>query len=160
MPHHPHLPWMKRAIASARAGMRRGEGGPFGACLVRKGRILAVAHNTVLKERDATCHAEMNAIRAASGRLEKYDLSDTVLYSTTEPCPMCFSAIHWARIPVVYFGTSIADVARRGFNELKLSNAAIRRASGSRVRSVSGIDRESCRKLLEEWDRLDKRQTY
>ncbi len=104
--------WMRLAIRSAQAGIRRAEGGPFGAAIVRGNQMIAVAHNTVLKDHDATCHAEVNAIRIASKKLKRFDLSDCVIYSTTEPCPMCFSAIHWARIAKVIFGTAIADVAQ------------------------------------------------
>jgi len=112
----PQKKWMKLAIDSATAGMTRQAGGPFGACIVRKGKAVAVSHSTVLKSCDATCHAEINAIREASKKLKRYDLSDCTVYSTTEPCPMCFSAIHWARIPAVYFGTGIPFSCHRPFN--------------------------------------------
>jgi len=151
---------MALAVASGFRGMRRGEGGPFGACIVRKGRILAMAHNTVLRSQDPTCHAEINAIRQASRRLKRFDLSDCEIYSTTEPCPMCFSAIHWARIRTLYFGTSIADVRRRGFNELSLSNRRMKRLGGSRIQIVSRYARADCLRLLEAWDRLTTKKVY
>ena len=117
---------MKLAIRSVRQGIGRSEGGPFGAVIVRGGQAIAVAHNTVLKDRDATCHAEVNAIRIASRKLKRFDLSDCIIYSTTEPCPMCFSAIHWARIKKIVYGTTTADAARIGFNELRIADALLK----------------------------------
>src|SRR4030066_178933 len=71
---------------------------------------------------DPTCHGEMNAIRLAASKLQSYDLSGCEIYSTTEPCPMCFAAIHWARIGRLIYGTAIIDVSRLGFNELTLGS--------------------------------------
>ncbi len=142
---------MEAAIANAMDAVPRGEGGPFGACLVHQGEILACDHNTVLSQHDATCHAEINAIRRASKSLGRYDLSDCVMYSTTEPCPMCFSAIHWARIPVLVFGTRIADVQALGFNELTLSNDQIRQLGGSPVQIIGDFMRDECLILLQRW---------
>ena len=85
--------WMKKAIRSAYLGMKKSAGGPFGACIVHKGKAIAAAYNTVLRSQDATCHAEINAIRTASRELKTFDLSGCAIYSTTEPCPMCFAAL-------------------------------------------------------------------
>src|SRR5688572_14829378 len=112
-----HSYFMAAAVAIARKNLSRPQGGPFGACVVRGGRVIAQARNTVLRDCDATRHAEVNAIRLASRKLGRFDLKGCTLYSTTEPCPMCFSAIHWARIEAVYYGTSIVDVKKLGFNE-------------------------------------------
>jgi tRNA(Arg) A34 adenosine deaminase TadA len=147
----PDRRFMIEAIANAMAAIPRGEGGPFGACIVRDGQIVACEHNTVLRHRDATCHAEVNAIRAASQALDRYELSDCVIYSTTEPCPMCFSAIHWARIPLLVFGTRIADVRALGFNELELSNAQMRELGRSPVRLFGDFMRDDCLALLQRW---------
>jgi len=84
--------YMKKAIEEAYEGIKSGEGGPFGAVIVKGGRIIGAGHNTVLKDNDPTAHAEVNAIRSASQKINNYDLSGSVLYTTTEPCPMCFSA--------------------------------------------------------------------
>lgn len=159
-PSRPNRRFMREAIAAARAGMRRGHGGPFGACLVRNGRILAVAHNTVLDSRDATCHAEINAIREASRKTRAPFLEGCDIYSTTEPCPMCFAAIHWARIGRVVCGTSIADVRKRGFNELSVSNRKLKSLGGSPVVLKAGFLRAECLELLRDWDRLENKPTY
>jgi tRNA(Arg) A34 adenosine deaminase TadA len=154
------MKWMQRAIRSARAGMKKSEGGPFGACIVRGGKLIAEGHNTVLKTKDATCHAEVNVIREASRKLKRYDLKDCVIYSTTEPCPMCFSAIHWAQIPVVYYGTRIPDVAKRGFNELFISNRIMKKLGKSPMKIRGGVGLAGCRKLLSEWDRKEIKTLY
>jgi guanine deaminase len=146
--------WMRVAIGAARRNLLRPAGGPFGACIVKGGRVIAVARNTVLARRDPTCHAEVNAIRLAARRLGTHDLSGCRVLSTTEPCPMCFAAIHWAGIGEVVYGTRIADVARLGFRELTISNRTMRRLGGSGVRIVAGVLREECLELLREWEKL------
>lgn len=146
----PQADFMRAAIRAAETGIKAGEGGPFGACVVKDGEIVATGHNTVLHE-DATCHAEINAIRAASRRLGTHDLSGCVIYSTTEPCPMCFSAIHWANIDEIVYGTRIRDVRRLGFRELTISNAQMRRLGGAQLGLTAGFLRRECRALLERW---------
>ena len=146
--------WMRRALAEARGNLARPDGGPFGACIVRNGRVVAAARNTVLARRDPTCHAEVNAIRLVARKLGTHDLSGCRIFSTTEPCPMCFAAIHWAGIDEVVFGTRIADVARLGFRELTISNRTMRRLGDSEVRIVAGVLREECLGLLREWEKL------
>ena len=104
------------ALEEARAGIENDDGGPFGAVVVRNGVVISKAHNEVLKRNDPTAHAEILAIREASAILGRYDLSTCEIYSTSEPCPMCFSAIFWARIKRLIFGTTRKDVAEIGFD--------------------------------------------
>ena len=156
----PQKKWMELAIRAARKGIKKSEGGPFGAVIVRGARVIAVAHNTVLKNHDATCHAEVNAIRIASKKLKRFDLSDCVIYSTTEPCPMCFSAIHWARIRRVIFGTSIPDVQKRGFHELSIPAKKMKREGKSPVCLTAGFMKKECLELLAAWDRLESKKVY
>lgn len=156
----PKKKWMQCAIRCAREGIKKAAGGPFGACVVRGNRIIAAAHNTVLKKRDATCHAEINAIREASRKLKRFDLSDCVIYSTTEPCPMCFAAIHWSRIAAVFYGTKIQDVAARGFNELSITNRIMKKCGKSQLEIRSAFLYKECQKLLLDWDRQKTKQIY
>ncbi len=157
---HPDPVLMRRAIDAAREGILRGDGGPFGAVIAdREGNVLAVAHNTVLLG-DATAHAEVNAIREACAARGTPFLEGMVIYSTTEPCPMCFAAIHWARIGDVFWGTRIEDVARLGFNELAIPNETMKRLGGSPVTIHAGFLRDECLALLEDWRRLPGRRTY
>jgi guanine deaminase len=151
--------YMRLAVREARKNLKVEDGGPFGACIVRGRRIVAVARNTVLKN-DATCHAEINAIRKASRKLKTFDLSGCVIYSTTEPCPMCFAAIHWARIAKIVYGTTIADVNKRGFNELRISNFRLKALGRSKVKVCKGFLRRECEELLCEWDKLENKRLY
>lgn len=151
---------MRTAIRQGRRNVARPDGGPFGACIVREGLVLAAARNTVLARRDPTCHAEVNAIRLAARRLRSHDLSGCVIYATTEPCPMCFAAIHWAGIERVVSGTRIADVARLGFRELTISNRRMRSVGGSAIVLVEGFLREECLLLLRDWAARHPRRTY
>jgi len=155
----PDPKFMLLAVREARRNFKTLEGGPFGACIVKDGEVVAVARNTVLRH-DASCHAEVNAIRKASRRLKTFDLSGCVIYSTTEPCPMCFSAIHWARIGTIVFGTNIADAARAGFNELRISNRELKAFGRSRVRIVEGFLRDETVALFEEWIKLPGHRNY
>ena len=147
--------FMRLAIEDGLRGIKKGDGGPFGACVVRDGKIVASARNTVLKTKDPTCHAEINAIRKASKKLGRWNLSGCVIYSTTEPCPMCFSAIHWAQMDEVIFGTGIPDVAKLGFNELLVRADFMKKSGKSKVKIKSGFMRKECLQLLCEWKRLN-----
>lgn len=150
---------MHMALREASRGMRRGQGGPFGACIVKDGAIVAVAHNRVLASGNPTQHAEVVAIGRAARALGTHVLEGCTIYSTTEPCPMCFSAIHWARIDRIVFGTGIADVKRLGFNELSISNATLKRVGKSRV-VLDRASRAECDGLLREWSGLPTKRTY
>lgn len=92
-------------------------GGPFGAVIVKNGKIIASAHNTVIEDNDATAHAEINVIRKASKILNTSDLSGCILYTSTEPCPMCLSAIIWANIKDVYYSNTRKDADNIGFRD-------------------------------------------
>jgi tRNA(Arg) A34 adenosine deaminase TadA len=151
--------YMRLAVAKARTNLKTLKGGPFGACIVKDGKVLAVARNTVLSQ-DATCHAEINAIRAASRATGSYDLSGAVIYSTTEPCPMCFCAIHWARIACVAYGTSIRDAEKIGFNEMKIGNRRLKTLGKSSIEIVPNFLRGECEKLFADWYALPGRRTY
>lgn len=156
----PNPEFMRQALAVVRAPWPAIEGGPFGACVVRGQEVLAVGHSTVLQDRDPTCHAEVNAIRRAARKLKSYHLSGCEIYSTNEPCPMCFAAIHWARLDRLIYGTSIGEAARLGFNEMPIGNLQMQALSRSPVAIYAGFLLEECRQLLEEWARLPGRQVY
>ena len=152
--------YMKLAIEEAEEGIKRGEGGPFGAVVVEEGEVLSKAHNTVLKDNDPTRHAEIKAISEAAGKKGSFDLSGCVIYSTTEPCPMCFSAIHWARISRIVYGTGIEDVKRLGFNELAISAAGMKEKGASDVEITGSFMRAECIELLKKWEALPGKEVY
>ena len=93
------------------------DGGPFGAVIVKDGVVIARGHNTVIKDADPTAHAEVNAIREAAKVLGTHDLSGTVLYASSEPCPMCLSSIIWANIKEAYFANTRKDAEDIGFRD-------------------------------------------
>ena len=109
--------FMALAFQEAREGMALGEGGPFGAVIVKDGEVVATGHNEVLKSNDPTAHAEMVAIRRASAKLQRFHLEGCTLDVTGEPCPMCFSAIHWAHLDAVYYVTTKKEAAEIGFDD-------------------------------------------
>ena len=108
---------MQEAIKLAEDGMQSGRGGPFGCVIVRAGQVVGRGHNRVTSTNDPTAHAEVVAIRDACANLETFQLTDCELYTSCEPCPMCLSAIYWARIPTVYYGNTRADAAAIGFDD-------------------------------------------
>jgi len=150
MPRTGDTAWMRLAIAKAEEGVRYGQT-PFGACIVRRGRVVAVSHNRVWKNTDITAHAEICAIRQACQKLKTIDLSGCTMYSTCEPCPMCFSACHWANISRIVYGARIADAKRFGFHELTVSSAAMKTMGGSRVRLRKDFLRQACLGLFSLW---------
>ena len=109
--------FMREAVQLAEQGMRSGRGGPFGCVVVRRGEVVGRGSNRVTSTNDPTAHAEVVAIRDACTKLATFQLTDCELYTSCEPCPMCLSAIYWARIPQVYYGNTRADAAAIGFDD-------------------------------------------
>ena len=108
---------MDRAIALARQGVAGGHGGPFGAVIVRAGKIIGEGHNRVLSAIDPTAHAEVTAIRDAAQAEQQFDLSGASLYTNAYPCPMCMAAIFWARIDKIYYACTPEDAETIGFDD-------------------------------------------
>jgi len=163
----PHLTrpetYMREAIRIARRGVDKGQS-PFGAIIISKktGKIIAKAYNTVVKDNDPTAHAEINAIRRAAKRLKTFDLKGHVIYSTCEPCPMCFSAIHWANLDELYYGATINDAKECGFREITLSNRRLKRLGGKnvRVKIHSNLLRDECLEMMKSWTKKKDKVKY
>ena len=109
--------FMKLAVEEAEKGIASNEGGPFGCVIVKNGEVVGKGHNQVVKNKDSTCHGEMMAIRDACRKTGNFDLSGCELYTTGEPCPMCFGAILWANISKVFYGCNIKDTEKIGFRD-------------------------------------------
>jgi len=109
--------FMREAIRLSRLKMQSGQGGPFGAVVVRRGEIIARGWNRVTSANDPTAHAEVMAIRAACRQLKTFQLADCELYTSCEPCPMCLAAIYWARLKKVYYANSRRDAAKIHFDD-------------------------------------------
>ena len=121
---------------------------------------MAVAHNIVLQSTDITAHAEVNAIREACRSANDIFLESAVVATTCEPCPMCMSALHWARVGVVYFGATIDDAESAGFNELQVPASKIVEMGGSSVKLVGSLLADECRGLFEHWKANPDRRAY
>ena len=115
-----HDYYMGLAVELATQHMEAGAGGPFGAVVVRAGQIIGSGWNRVTSHNDPTAHAEVSAIRAACESVGDFSLKGSVIYSTCEPCPMCLSAIWWARIDAIYYASTRDDAAKIGFDDAAL----------------------------------------
>ncbi len=141
--------YMKLAVQEAEYGVNNKEGGPFGAVIIKNDKVVASSHNTVLLDNDPTAHAEVNTIRKACKELNTYDLSNCILYTTSEPCPMCASAIIWSNIKTVYYGTDRKDVANIGFRDDFIYNYLSGKEAN--VLNISQLDREKCLDVLNDY---------
>lgn len=155
----PDEKFMRLAIDKAREGVFAGQS-PFGACIVKEGRAITCVHNNVWKTMDITGHAEIHAIRDACLKLNTVDLSGCQIYSTCEPCPMCFAACHWARINHIIFGAGIADAQAAGFNELDISCEEMKKLGNSPVIITGDFLRKENLELFHLWSREGKRMVY
>jgi tRNA(Arg) A34 adenosine deaminase TadA len=131
MSSQPNAEFLRRAIALATENVAAARGGPFGAVIVREGKIVGEGVNSVTAANDPNAHAEVNAIRAAAKALGSFTLAGCELYTSCEPCPMCLAAAYWARLDAIYYGASAADAARAGFDDAFLYGE-LRKETGER----------------------------
>lgn len=150
---------MRLAIDMAKEGIRKGQT-PFGACIVKNGKVIACHHNLVWKNTDITSHAEITTIGSACRSLERIDLSGCTIYSTSEPCPMCFSACHWARISRIAFGCTIKNAQDFGFNELVISNSKLKKLTKSKIEITPGLLIKENIALFEFWRKQGETRVY
>lgn len=148
--------FMEAALQEAYEGIEKNHGGPFGAVVVKDGRIVGRGHNRVLYKKDSTCHGEMEAIRDACKNLGTHDLTGCQLYTTAEPCPMCLGGILWSNIQEVYFGCDRIDTDRIGFRD----DIFYEYLDGKNdILSIRQIDHEKCLSLFEHYE-AKKAQRY
>lgn len=150
---------MRLAIARTREGLARGQG-PFGCAIARDRVLLAVEHNRVIEAGDVTAHAEIAALRAASRRAGAFLLPGAVVAATCEPCAMCASALHFARVEAVYYGAEIADAEAAGFRQIPLPARELLALGRSETRVVPGLLAGECRALFAEWRAARASQPY
>ncbi len=134
---------MREAIRLAVSKMSEGTGGPFGAVVVRGDEIVGRGWNEVVPRHDPTAHAEVLAIREACQRLGSHRLDGCEIYSSCEPCPMCWGAIHWARLDRVWYGATRVDAARAGFDDELLYDELRRRPGDRRLPSTQAMRAEA-----------------
>src|ERR1700753_3050247 len=112
--------FMQQAIRLATENVTSGRGGPFGAVVVKDGKVIATGANQVTAVNDPTAHAEVTAIRNACKALGTFQLEGCDVYTSCEPCPMCLAALYWSRCRAIYYGNSAADAAKVGFDDSRL----------------------------------------
>jgi tRNA(Arg) A34 adenosine deaminase TadA len=150
---------MREAIGLAREGMRAGRGGPFGAVVVREGRIVGRGANSVLSDRDPTAHAEIVALRDACRFLGTHELSGCEVYSSCEPCPMCLAALYWARVDRLWCAATQEDAAAAGFDD-SLIYREVRELPRRRRLTMHPVLRDEAVVLFKEWAEFPGRIPY
>ena len=140
---------MRKAIALSVENIKNG-GGPFGAVVVKEGKIVATGVNRVTANTDPTAHAEVNAIRKAAKKLGTFDLAGCDIYTSCEPCPMCLGAVYWAHIDKMFYGNSKSDAKNIGFDDSFIYDEIDLRPENRQVKTVQKLPEEAI-KAFEAW---------
>ena len=150
--------FIARAVRLAEEGIDKGAG-PFGAVIVREGKIIAESTNQVVESHDPTAHAEINAIRQAAKISGTHDLKDCILYSSCEPCPMCLGAIYWAGMTKVFFAADRKDAAAAGFNDKFIYDEIALPPEARHISfiKIEGVDGE---KVFRKWNNFENKVRY
>ena len=148
--------FMKQAIQEAKKGISCGHGGPFGAVIVKDGKIISRGHNQVIYKNDPTCHGEIVAIRKACKKLNTFNLEGCEIYTTGYPCPMCFCAILWANINKVYYGCNTTDTQIIGFRDKEFEQQIPELKS----KICEEMNRKECLNLYKEYKSIKTKTTY
>ena len=149
-------PFMQRAIELSRINMQSNKGGPFGAVIVRDGKIVGEGWNKVTSANDPTAHAEVEAIRDACKKLGTFELRDCEIYTSCEPCPMCLAAIYWARIDLIFYGNTREDAASIQFDDDFLYQEIVK-PMAQRTIPIKPLMRDEAMKVFKEWvEKLDR----
>jgi guanine deaminase len=151
--------FMRLAIGLAREGMEKNAGGPFGAIVVQNGEVIGEGCNRVTSANDPTAHAEIVAIRQACARLDSFQLTGCVIYTSCEPCPMCLGAIYWARPDKVFFACTREDAARIGFDD-QFIYEEIEKPLGARQLPILNLLHDEGGKVFESWDNKTDKTAY
>lgn len=151
--------FMERAVQLSREGMRAGDGGPFGAVIVRDGHIIAEGTNRVIATDDPTNHAEIIAIKGACAALGSFNLSGCEIYVNSEPCPMCLGAIYWAHLSKVFFANTRRDAAEIDFDD-SLIYDELDKPLAERSIPFERFPHQGAREVFREWNEWDDKTPY
>jgi tRNA(Arg) A34 adenosine deaminase TadA len=154
-----NLEFLIEAIRLSRENITDGLGGPFGAVIVKDGKIIGEGKNEVLESNDPTAHAEIQAIRNASKHLNNYDLQGCEIYTSCEPCPMCLAAIYWARIDYIYFANTKKDAAEIGFDDDFIYKELSLPENERKIKMVR-YNLEDAKKVFLDWIKLENKILY
>ena len=152
--------YMKVAKELSEENLKTNVGGPFGACIVKNGKIIGKGSNRVLINNDPTSHAEIEAIRDACKNLNTYDLSGCELYTSCYPCPMCLSAIIWSNIKKVYYGNTKEDAKNIGFRDNYIYEFIKNNNNNKNILDLESMDREETIKVFEEYIKKEDKEIY
>lgn len=150
--------FMKKAIELSIESVNNG-GGPFGAVIVKDGKIISATSNSVTQNNDPTAHAEVNAIREATQKLGTFDLSGCEIYSSCEPCPMCLGAIYWARLDKLYFANNKTDAKEIGFDDSFIYDEIATDYKNRKVKTYQ-IMRDEALVAFKNWQNKDDKIEY
>ncbi len=150
---------MRRAVEISGEMMRNGAGGPFGAVVVKEGEVIGVGHNQVTSSNDPTAHAEVMAIRDACRKIGDFNLAGAEIYTSCEPCPMCLSAIYWARLDAIYYANNREDAARIGFDDAFLYDE-VAKAPDDRQLPMIRLKVPEAGRIFDEWLAKDDKVPY
>jgi guanine deaminase len=153
------LQFMREAIALSKAGMERGDGGPFGCVIVKDGKVVGRGNNMVTSTNDPTAHAEVVAIREACRGLNDFQLTGCVLYTSCEPCPMCLGAIYWARPDRIVFAGNREDAADAGFDDQLIYDELPLPVEERRIPTATCLREEAC-EVFSAWKRMPDKTVY
>ncbi len=154
-----HEDLMRRAIAISAEQMRANKGGPFGAVIAKDGEIIAEGWNKVTSANDPTAHAEVEAVREAGRVLDTFDLSGCVIYTSCEPCPMCLSAIYWARLDRIYYANTRNDAADIGFDDALIYDEVAKDIT-ERILPMEHLVLSEAAQIFDEWRDKDDKIAY
>lgn len=150
---------MKLAIQLSAQNVLESVGGPFGAVIVKNGKIIAKSANKVTSTNDPTAHAEVSAIRIACKKLKTFDLTGCIIYTSCEPCPMCLSAIYWAKIDLVYYANTKQDAEDIGFSD-KFIYDELHKPMDKRRLPITQMMRDEAQQAFKLWDQSAMRTKY
>ncbi len=152
------IKFMKKAIKLSIENIKKG-GGPFGAVIVKDGKIIATGVNRVTASTDPTAHAEVNAIRKASKKLGTFDLSGCEIYTSCEPCPMCLGAVYWAHLDKLYYGNTKSDAKNIGFDDSFIYDEIALTPENRKVLTTQLLPDEAI-KAFESWASTEDKVEY
>ncbi len=151
--------FMHEAIALSRAGMERGDGGPFGCVIVKEGKVVGRGNNRVTSTNDPTAHAEVVAIRDACAKLNNFQLDGCTVYTSCEPCPMCLGALYWARPARIVYAATREDAADAGFDDSFIYEE-LPLPPGERRYAMENVFREEAQTVFEAWKAMTDKVGY
>ena len=154
-----HEDFMRMAIELAENNVVQGQGGPFGAVIVKDGMVVARSANKVVPNNDPTAHAEISVIRLACQELETFNLAGCEIYTSCEPCPMCLGAIYWARIDKIHYANTKADAAAAGFDDAFIYEE-LDKPLDKRKLPIVQLMRDEAMNAFKLWSEFEGRKEY